>query len=393
MTGRFLQKRLGALLLLAGASAPGFANIHCDSPERSREFFKALEPQRKALADGNVRELDTYFSSLLAQYAQGKVGDVDVEAAFGIFFTSKAGNEPIHAAWVKAYPASEAAHLAQAQYYIRRAWAARGNAFRDKTSDIQMAAMDQGFEKAWKALDAAEAPAKRPALEWAYRIGVLGAYGSRRGDAMGEIYRRTLKTDPAAVIARVYYLNASSPRWGGSLERLAKIAEEAKTLDGPERRYVEYKANFEIGDDYRLREDDKRAVEYFERAMPLCPAMADASAGAMRIYVSAKNWPALVAASTRYIAAAPGEGWGWATRAYAYGMLNDLEKSFKDYEHAMQLGYAHAYEGLAWFYEAGQGGVRRDFAKAIDLHMAAHEKGVAGAKDRADKLRARTGLK
>jgi hypothetical protein len=381
------------LLAIAIAAVPALAFVHCDSAEKSLESWRNAEPWRKALAEKKVAELEKIFGGVLTAYAQDKITDADVNWDFGMFGTSRAANEPIHAEWVKAYPKSEAAHLAQAIYHISRAWAARGTDFSDKTAQTQFAAMEASFEKAWRALDAAEALSKRPTIESARRLEILKAFGSRADEEGADIYRKALKRDPKAVQLRVYYIRSNAPRWGGSLQKMAQIGEEAKTLNPDDRRWVEYNVNLHTGADYDLRKDDKRAAEYLERAMPMCPGQSGAAADAMHLYIRTKNYPALIAASTRYIALEPGEGWGWSTRAWAYTNSNKLYEAFKDYERGTQLGYGHSFAGLAWFYEGARGGATQDFRKAIDLYMIAYEKGVTDAKEKADKIRAGTGLK
>jgi tetratricopeptide (TPR) repeat protein len=380
-TGRFLVAAMVATAVLQAA-----AYDVCDSPEKSLARWDALVPWRKALDERRVADLEKHYGQLLSDYAKGKITDTDVLYAFRIFRLQGVAKERFHEDWIKAHPKSEAAHLAQAIYYISRGWAARGSEFAGKTADAQFRAMEQMFGKAKLALDAAVALSKRPTPEAALLLEILRNFGAAQ--EMGQqVYRDALKRDPKAVQLRVVYITNVEPRWGGSLGQIAKVAEEAAALPAAERRYVEYEANSAIGADYALHKDDAHAAQFLERAMPMCPGLGSASYQAIQVYTRTKNYPALVEAATRYIAADPGDGFGWATRGWAYTNTPDLKKAFHDYERAAQLDYAQGYEGLAWFYEGHGGMTPTDYRKAFELYMKAYEKGSPTAKERADKVR------
>lgn len=382
-----------AALLIAVCPVASHAYVYCDSPEKGYALRKAQDERRKALVAGGFKELDAHFSSVLAAHDAGRVSDAEVAYEFGMFSTARAANEPLHESWVKAHPKSRAARLARAYYYAARGWAARGTELAGKTSDIQFTAMAHAFDRAMADLDAAESLAKRPTPEWAARIGILRAGGVRGDDPSTTIYRKAISKYPDTFAVRTSYADASAPQWGGSFERLTRIREEANSLPPDDRRYVQSRVDITIGDAYAFRKEDAKAAQSYERAMSACAGFSDAAHRAMRIYAGMKNFPALVSAAGRAIEHNPDNGWALSMRGWAYLSMNKLHDAFRDYEKAAKLGLPSAFEHLAWFYEGGRGGAPQDFRKAIDLYMIAHEKGVSGAKEKADKVRAGTGLK
>jgi tetratricopeptide (TPR) repeat protein len=384
--------KTGLLLVISLALAPAaHAYPFCDSAAKAIETGDGLDVWRKTMREKRFADLDRHFSGLLADFEAGKISDAELDFSFGMFASARAANEPLHDEWVNAFPKSRAAHLAQAYHFAARGWAARGSDFANKTSETQFAVMSSAFARAAKAFDAAEALAKKPTLERAKRIDMLKAVGSRaERDA---IYRSTLKLHPGSLAVRYEYLEAVTPRWGGSLEQMRRVGEEARSLPADDRRFIENLVLYHTGSDYYIRDDYKQAAEYFERAMPMCPGMAGSADGAMYLYTTQmKDYPRAIVAAGRYIDRYPRAARGYMFRANAYEHSRMYKEAFGDYERGAQLGDPKGLESMARFYAMGQG-VTPDFRKAIDLFMAAHEKGVAGAKEKADQVRAGTGIR
>lgn len=382
-----------AALLVAACPVASHAYVYCDDLEQGYALGKAQHGWRKAMVERRFKELDAHFSSVLAAHDAGRVSDAEVAYEFGMFSSVRPADEPLHESWIKAHPKSRAARLARAYYFVARGWAARGTELAGKTSDIQFTAMAHAFDRAMADLDAAESLAKKPTPEWAERINILMTAGGRGDELSTAIYRKAIKKYPDTFAVRTSYANASTPQWGGSFERLARIREEASSLPPDDRRYVQSRVDISIGDAYAFRKEDAKAAQSYERAMSACKGFSDAAYKAMQIHAGTKNFPGLVSAAGHAIVRDPDSGWALSMRGWAYLSMNKLHDAFRDYEKAAKLGFPGAFEHLAWFYEGGRGGAPQDFRKAIDLYMIAHDKGVAGAKAKAEKVRAGTGLK
>lgn len=380
------------LLVISLALAPAaHAYTFCDSAAKAIEAGDAQSGWAKTMKERRFAEVDRHFNGFLAEFEAGKISDAEVVFSFDLFGYARAANEPLHEEWVKAFPKSRAAHLAQARYFAARGWAARGDDFAGKTSETQWALMSAAFARANKALDTAEALAKTPTPEWAQRIGLLSSSGSRQEAA--SIYSKTLKNHPRSLAVRHAYLMSVTPQWGGSLDQMRRVGEDAKSLSADDHRYVESQVLFHIGAHYARNEDFKQAAEYFERSMPMCPGIALGADGSMYVHANKlKDYPRAIVAAGRYIERYPRATRGYMFRAYSYELSGKHKEAFGDYERAAQLGDPKGLESMARFYAMGQG-VAPDFRKAIDLFMAAHEKGVPGAKEKADQVRAGTGIR
>lgn len=161
-----------------------------------------------------------------------------------------------------------------------------------------------------------------------------------------ELYDEWAKAFPSSEAARLahgygQYVWASAPRWGGSVDQLAHVYGHAKAaLPEADCRYVGGLIDHELGVVHFARNDFERAALSLERGMAECPGLSNSSAQAMDLYMKQRDFPR-----------------------------------------------------LASFYENAVGGVQRDLHKAIDLYDIAHEKGVKGAREKAQQRRRIAGVK
>lgn len=374
------------------ASPPSIAVPFCNSAEHWEAEYAERRVSRDHLAAGRYEPLEKRFGAVLAAHEAGRITDAEVATAFAAFEVSDARLEARLSEWVKAYPKSRAARLAQANYWTQRAWAARGTELSGKTSHIQFAAMQQAFRKAEKDLEAAEAMASKPTPEWALRIAILQHFSSRANEA-GDLYRRALARHPDTISVRIAYAYASQPQWGGSFERIAAIARDVDGLAEAPLRYAAARIGRIAADAHYFHKDVETATELYERAARLCPAEAGAASQLVEIYSSRQDFPALIATTTRLLEVYPDNGWTLGRRGWAYLRTQRFNEAFADFTRASQLGNAQAFESLAWLHEWGRGGAKQDYRKAIELYEIAHNKGVAGARQKADNIRKATGLK
>lgn len=377
---------------LAIASLSSHAFVYCDDPARWTDLRKAQKVRREAMVERRFAEIDQHFSAILAAYERGDISDAEVDIEFDFFSTPRAQDEPLHAEWIGAFPKSRAARLAHAYYWSQRGYASRGGDLAAKTSAVQFAAMEHAFKKAWAELDAAEGLAKTPLPEWAARLQILRATGSGTRDMASPIYRKAIATQPRTLHVRIAYARISAPQWGGSFEKLAAIRDDARSLAADDRRFVQSRVNFEIARAYHFRDEVKPAAEAYERALQGCPAYGGPDEELIRIYQDAKDYPALARVTTWLVERYPNYARAYASRAWAHQNMKKNDEAFRDYERAAQLGFGAAFEYLAYMTEWGRG-TKQDYRKAIDLYMIAHSKGVKGAKEKADKIRAGLGIR
>lgn len=383
--------RIAALVAVA-VVVPAHAYVYCDSPQKGLQQYEVHQALRKEIAQQRHVPLERHFSAVLAAHDAGRIADAEVGYEFGFFAVNRPERESLHRDWIKEMPRSRAAHLAESYYYMQRAWSARGGDWASKTSEVQFAAMADSMRKAGAALEASMKLARNSAPELTKAI-ELAKMGSG-AEAVRRLYRQAIKEHPKTVSARAAYIWASVPQWGGSLEQIAQAVAEAKALPEDERRYLQSVADFATGNAYEhLHKDDVRAGESYHRAMEACPGLSDSALQLIYLYHRTRNWQGLERAATRYLERHPVSGWAFSQRGWAYLSQGKLNESFRDYEKATQLGDGKSFEALAWFHESGRGGAPQDWKKAIDLYMIAHDKGVEGARVKADRIRKVIGIK
>jgi tetratricopeptide (TPR) repeat protein len=375
------------VLWTGGAGAFEF----CDVPGKREEFQASLEPWKKRLREKRTDELEKQFGGLLKEHAAGKLNDQILQRWFEIFTCGDASCEPKIMEWLQKYPQSEAARLALAIYYMHQGQVARGSAFADKTSPAQFAAMAEWFAKSVAALDSADRVSKKPTLSAAVRI-ELTRNGRTFGPRPTEIYRKTTRDYPDSLQVRLEYVWASAPKWGGSLEQLASIVEDAKkALSAADARYIEYHVLQEVGGALEQSKRDQEAIEVYRRSIALCPGLDNSLTRMIRVQERLKDFPAIVASTSQYIERYPRDGWGYTMRGWALQEQRKDKEALADYEKATQLGYGRAFLYLGWFHEAGRA-TPVDFRRAFDLYMIAAGHGIEDARERAEKIRKGTGL-
>lgn len=377
---------------LAAVVPAAHAYPYCDSPSRGLELYDEQQAMQRVFTGRKFAELDAHFAKVLQSHRDGKVSDAEAAAWFWMFSVSDAKREILHQEWIAAFPKSEAAHLALAYHYVQRGWDGRGSDFGSQTSRTQFEAMARSFERALKALDAAEAVSPSPSIAWGKRLEVLKA--TEGSEATAALYAKGIRRFPRSVFIRTEYIEGASPHWGGTMENLRRIVEEATPLSAEDRRYLEARVEHQMGMAYEyIAKSNERALPHYERAMVACVGVSASADRAMGIYLRTNDYRGLVRAASRYLERHPVSGRALENRGYAYTQLADYPKGFADYTKASQLGRGYAFDGLAWYYEVGAGGAPKDPRKAIELYTIAHEKGEKGSKAKADRLRASLGAK
>jgi len=387
-------KSFSRVLLAASLAAAGSAAAHvlCDSVEKRTAFNNEMNPYRKALEQKRYADLDRKLNALIEETREGKMNDQELNRWFELFRKPSVGLEPLHEDWIRAYPRSAAAHLAQAYYYEGRGFNARSSEYSSNVSPAQFEAMGLEFRKAFDSLRKAEALMARPTLPAAKAIWMHGVTGDGKGKRIEDMYRSAIKTWPETVEIRVRWVIFSHPKWYGSIERLKEIPGEARTLSKEDQRYIQYLVFQELGSAYQMSEDYKKAAEYYASAIPLCPGLDNALTKAMQMYRDRNDFDALIPASTTYIERNPGAGWGYEMRGWAHTKRKEWSEAARDYEKGAKFGSRYSQEGLAWLVEWGHG-VKQDYARAIELYETAAANGSSTAAAKAEKIRKGTGLK
>lgn len=190
-------------------------------------------------------------------------------AAAAAFSTSIPRLAPLFDDWVKATPDSFAPYLARGTYRSAVTWAQRGTKTITETHVLDLRAMHDTARAALPDLD--RALALRPKLLAALRgkLSPLQLTGAHR--ELEEVLAAANALCPSCMYVRARYLAATTPRWGGSYDRMrASIANVPVAQNGALRLLSGYidadRARVAL-----LNKDHDAALAAIERACALGP--------------------------------------------------------------------------------------------------------------------------
>ena len=260
-------------LLWTSISSPVHSQDFCLNASKADALQVEIKKWDNALRDQRYADLDQHLNGLATAYESGQQDDDTVERWFRIFRKESPALEPLHLEWIKRYPNSFAAHMAAAEYYGSVAHAKRGSEYAKDTSETQFKAMADSYEKALSFLDRAENLAKKPILVIASRINIMRSIGDR-ADVV-KLYEKGERFDPRNIRVKAAFISSSSPKWGGSIGDLEKIlsSTRASKLPTGTKTFIEYLVVYEFADDVWRDKRYEDAINLYERANRLCPAV------------------------------------------------------------------------------------------------------------------------
>jgi len=356
-----------AAALLASHSRPGLAQSEDDSAED-------LSPREQAyinLSSRNYQELERALKVHLDAYAARKIPEAELASKFSVFYRSY-GLESRFDEWVSAFPRSYSARLARGIYLISDAWRRRGNRYADQTTDNQFQELIDTMKRAASDLQASLGMYERPVESYRYLIMVSMALGlpSTRG-----LLDAALKLDPEAYFPRSDYLEAITPKWGGSTSQMDAFLEECKRspMSDADKTRLEARYHLSLGGHEYMAKRYLAASGHYEKAYQLGKNPNDLYWSAKSMVDGGYKGQALTT-FTELVNAHPQYQRGYTGRGYLYEkeFKND-EKAFKDYLAAAELGNSWAQNRVGWWYMTGKY-VAQDYAKARDyLNRAASQ--------------------
>jgi tetratricopeptide (TPR) repeat protein len=197
-------------------------------PKNARDAFgyPLDRPDRRALRamlsardfDGLSTALETYQALFEADFRREFAPREALEA----FSVNDPELGPLLDAWVAARPDSWTGYAARGAYAENLGWARRGTNWASETSEEQFRGMREAHLEA--VADLGAALTLRPGLVAAYRLLIRISK-----DGVGEPWRlleQALALCPLCYDVRATYLNATTPRWGGSYLGMERAAAE-----------------------------------------------------------------------------------------------------------------------------------------------------------------------
>jgi Domain of unknown function (DUF4034) len=218
-------------LVLLGLVVLGLWLRHLNPLERltesvgvARSPFPADMQPLRWLKAADYAALDRYYTQLQEQFEHRSLSDLQLYAEFRKLYQDDPENATRFDQWVRDYPRSYAARVAQGAYYYRMAWAVRGEHFVSQTPPLRLYLMEIYLGEATSILRASLPLSPRPYLSALYLLNVAMLHGKR------EDSRRWLDAgtflDPDASLVRIRYMVTLQPRWGGSVEQMRAYAVE-----------------------------------------------------------------------------------------------------------------------------------------------------------------------
>jgi hypothetical protein len=172
------------------------------------------------------QELERRFSAAQTQFEGNKVSGDDLRAEFRDFYATDPDLAAKLDAWVAQYPKSYVARVARGIYYKKVGFEARGIAYIQDTSQIQIDNMNAAFEKAVADLRGSLSMNPKPFLSYFHLLDIGNAVGAK--EELRAIYDRASSLDPRSYAIRLKYMNTLQTRWGGSLEDMRSFYAECQ---------------------------------------------------------------------------------------------------------------------------------------------------------------------
>lgn len=157
--------------------------------------------------------------------------------------------------------------MARARFLHRMAWLARGTEWASETSREQFAQMNAYFALASKDLDVVLR--RKPELMVAYNqlIGMMSTAAEH--EKMLQVLQVATGLNPATYHVRLTYLNALTPRWGGSYELMKAFVEKSQDYAhlNPRLKSLAAKIYLEAGDMQSLAHAYSKADKLYTEAL------------------------------------------------------------------------------------------------------------------------------
>jgi TPR repeat protein len=346
------------------------------------------EAINKALAEKKISDLENLMQNHMASYKKGQITADELSERFSIFNINNPALEPVLDQWVNQYPKSSVALAARGSFLVATAWAQRGTAISKDTSAKQFENLQAYMRRADTDLRTSAILDDKPIHS--YVMLIQAAKGLNKRDEMYQSILAAIKTDPKIFGARRAYLNAVTPKWGGSFQMMDEIIAEAKNspMTDEDKRRLEADYFSLKGDQAKLDKDYNAAHELYKKSYALNPKdVVMLNGTAFVALMSNRNEDALKALNES-LQMEPQNKWALFNRAEVYEFrIKDMNKAMKDYLAAADGGDVLAQNRVGQAYFSGVG-LSKDEDKAELYFQKAIAQGNEAAKTHLKNLQA-----
>ncbi len=348
------------------------------NPPDRRELWKALN-------DGDFARLEALLAPVQRDYEATFKSDPNAERnlsrAFRVFFFADESTGVRYDAWVKAYPTSYAAALAQGEYLTAVVWKRRGPGFAREISPAQWDEARRVGVLAGAALKRSLGLTPMPILSYEYLLELDMATGA--GGSADQLLAAARKLDLAAYYPSRAYLSTLRPQWGGSAEQMRAFVDDFRTLGAAQWKNDCLEAVLQDQQTWGSGKlAQKESLTPLSRAIELCPR-ADRYESRAYYYQQQRDFES----AEKDLRAAIREGGSDWARAMLGALLVRTgrgEEGVPLCREAARADEPNALQCLAYAYDGGRG-VPRDVPEAMRwLERAAQRGQTAGMVDLAE---------
>ncbi|MCF7220243.1 tetratricopeptide repeat protein [Marilutibacter chinensis] len=268
--------------------------------------------------------------------------------------------------WLRAVPESPYAKTLRAEALLRLAWKARGQGF---VRDIPVSRIRKMRRLADQAIGLAESALESEAgLMPAYAIVMQASALNGRRNAL-QLLRRALEVSPDSYYMRLAVLPYLQPKWGGRLEDMERVVDDAQELSTVNARMPllkTWQVSFSAGD-YNAPDRYAPALKTFREAMAFGPEYSTMYE-AVWLAAQADQYAESAVIASQLIRLNGKTIYALSKRAWAFEMAGDWPRALNDYMAAAERdpGNSDHLERIAGIHHG-----RRNFGVAEEYYLKA----------------------
>jgi tetratricopeptide (TPR) repeat protein len=221
----------------------------------------------QALYERKFAVLESAFTDCQKAYEEGRITDAQIGSAYYVFTNSDLRIDPLLTEWIGVHPKTPFSWLARARHRRSLAQYARGVKWAKDTPQINFRKMNYLLAMAQQ--DYVQAMDLNPRASFAY-TGIMNCLRlGAGGTPIKLMFSKGITNNPGSVILWYALLEASEPKWGGSLEEMDEVMSGiSRSLKNPDglrglrATYYQYKGDHAAG-----IEKDETAAELFYKRM------------------------------------------------------------------------------------------------------------------------------
>lgn len=333
-----------------------------------------IEELRELFESRQFEALNLMYKTYQQDFVDDFNNEYKLQDAFGVFDTTLPLYEELFEAWIAYSPGHCVPYLARAHYYWTKGWESRGYSWAKDTTQEQFRTMRQNFQKA--ADDASRALAINPKLLTAYII-LMSISNATSDDAgLQDWSQAALELFPHSFLIHSSYMNAITPRWGGSYRQMENFAKAAEPY-AQANPYLTFLYGYIYCDQAKVLKGEKRydqAVVLYTKAMAFGDSwyFYNERAKVYHYYLKAPDKALADADYSIYLRSSRDES--YRMRARIHFLKNDFDSALDDLQAAIVLNPTNS-NTLSWqkwagtnLMKQGHKAYKEDLNQAIDKY-------------------------